>query len=145
MDAFGRSRRHDQIPRSLQDFARSEGLPELHIELPAGRLAADQTFHHDAVSHRFIMAVIWKRDTRPARQAGLHNSRENRLCGVTVYHQDFERQEGTLHASYRCSYHRRSAGRRASCIRQEFGVVPSLVGRRQVAKQEVAFRFIEGT
>ena len=41
MDAFGRSRRHDQIPGSLQNSARSERLPELLIEIPSGRSATD--------------------------------------------------------------------------------------------------------
>ena len=55
MNAFSRSRGDNQIPRSLQDSARSERLPELHIEVSSGRPATDQSFHNDAVSHGFIM------------------------------------------------------------------------------------------
>jgi hypothetical protein len=56
MNAFGRRRGDDQIPRSLQNSARPDRLPELHIELSSGRSTADQTFHSDAFSHYSIMS-----------------------------------------------------------------------------------------
>lgn len=59
MDALGRCRRNHQVPGSLQDTAWPQRLPELHIELAAGRSATDQTFHHDALGHRSIMANRW--------------------------------------------------------------------------------------
>jgi len=43
MNALGRSRRHDQIPSGFQDSARSERLPELHVEVSSGSFASYQT------------------------------------------------------------------------------------------------------
>src|ERR1019366_5147196 len=73
MNAFGRSRRHQQIARSLQDAARSERLPELHIEVPSGRAAADQAFHNDVVSHRIRYS---------SRKAAIGSSRAARRAGT---------------------------------------------------------------
>jgi len=55
MNALCRRCRDYQVPRSLQDSARSERLPELHIEVPSGRSASDQALPDDAFSHCFIM------------------------------------------------------------------------------------------
>lgn len=45
MNAFGGSGRDDQIPGGLQDSAWAERLPKPHIEVPAGRTAADEALH----------------------------------------------------------------------------------------------------
>jgi hypothetical protein len=71
-------------------------LPEFHVEVPSGRSTANQTFHHDAFSHGFIMASnlgvrqnlafsLAAAGRRRLTHSGLHDFGEVRLCGVTVY------------------------------------------------------------
>jgi len=74
MNAFRRSSRHDQIPRSLKNSARSERLPEFHVEVPSGRSAANQAFHHDAFSHGFI--ILWQVILGCAKTSHFHWQRQ---------------------------------------------------------------------
>jgi hypothetical protein len=88
MYAFGRSRRHHQIPSSLQDSAGPERLPELNVEFTSGRSAAHQAFHHHAFRHYFIMTR-----NRGTADTLAGRARFAAICGL-----EFERGEGGIHA-----------------------------------------------
>ncbi|HXB74209.1 MAG TPA: hypothetical protein VNY05_38585 [Candidatus Acidoferrales bacterium] len=42
---------HNQIPRGGENLRSAERLPEFDIEIAPGILAANQTSHHETISH----------------------------------------------------------------------------------------------
>jgi len=58
MDASNISSGNNQIPGSLEDFARTEFLPELSVEAAVWNVALNEPGHNEPVRHLILLSAV---------------------------------------------------------------------------------------